>query len=512
MKNEKKNVLIVEAASNGKNYLAEITARGLHPIVLYPKLDAQAPTYAKFREDAAKVVAKYTSDIIFAETDDIEALFHELKHFEPIAVVAGSEIGVLVSDFLSERFGLSGNSFSTSNLRRDKFKMQAALLAAGIPSLRSKCVSSEKECIDFARDLGTFPIVLKPLSGSGTAGVHFCESESEIIDAFNLVSSKQDIFGSENKTVLLQEFAKGTEYIVNTVSCGGVHTLTDIWQYSKVAIGSDGNAYDYARLVREPSAEQYDMIEYVKKSLTALRLKYGPAHSEVMLTPNGPRLIETGARPMGGFFPTEILMESLDHKIVDVALDSYINKKSFDDFSRRPYKPNRSVLVKYFIAPESKNFDSMPILKLIQFLPSARAGNFLDVMNSFSTARTVDLFTAAGEVILCHQSEEVLMHDYKVLRTFETEYFDMMYSSQNAIASCKIILNEEEINLFEDEDNDFESLIESLGMLSKRANVNDKLLLPDNLQMPKNVFLLLLEAFGWSEISDCVFIKTQSST
>ena len=40
--------------------------------------------------------------------------------------------------------------------------------------------------------------------------------------------------------ILLQEFAHGTEYIVNTMSREGKHFITDVWHYDKVPIGNKG--------------------------------------------------------------------------------------------------------------------------------------------------------------------------------------------------------------------------------------------------------------------------------
>ena len=87
------------------------------------------------------------------------------------------------------------------------------------------------------------------------------------------------------------------------MSCAGQHIVTDVWRYDKVPVGSKGNAYNYAALVRQPNETEKTLLSYTLKVLDALGFRYGPSHTELMLTPKGPRLIETAARPWEDFSP-----------------------------------------------------------------------------------------------------------------------------------------------------------------------------------------------------------------
>ena len=89
--------------------------------------------------------------------------------------------------------------------------------------------------------------------------------------------------------LLLQEFAHGTEYIVNTMSREGKHFITDVWRYDKVPVGNKGNAYNFAALVRHANETEKSLLSYTVKVLDALGFRYGPSHTELMLTPKGPR-------------------------------------------------------------------------------------------------------------------------------------------------------------------------------------------------------------------------------
>src|SRR5262249_15389816 len=61
--------------------------------------------------------------------------------------------------------------------------------------------------------------------------------------------------------------------------------------------------YDRVQLLDTSCVGQWQDSGYVRDVLTALGIRYGPAHTEVMLTAAGPCLIETGARLNGADAP-----------------------------------------------------------------------------------------------------------------------------------------------------------------------------------------------------------------
>lgn len=54
---------------------------------------------------------------------------------------------------------------------------------------------------------------------------------------FNRIQSDQiNGLGGVNEGALIQEFLDGTEYVVDTVSRGGVHRVCAIWEYDKRSV------------------------------------------------------------------------------------------------------------------------------------------------------------------------------------------------------------------------------------------------------------------------------------
>ena len=500
------SVLVVEGISTGRDYVREIASRGMLPVVLYPHNPGQTRHYADFRAQGAAFCAQFTPHVLFADTADPEAVLRLVAPFKPLAVVAGSELGVPWADLLAQRLGLPGNDPASSHCRRNKFAMQEALRRAGVPCLRSVCVESHEACRETCSQWQG-PLVVKPLSGAGSQGVHFCRNGGEAVQYFAEVMGEPDFFGARNTALLLQEWAQGTEYIVNTVSRAGTHVVTDIWEYHKIPVGPLGNAYEYARLVREAGPVHREMAAYVRQALTALGIAWGPAHSEIMLTAHGPRLIETGARPMGGFFPRDILLESLGHCLVDVALDACLDAEHFVRLAQRPYAPRKSVLLKLFICPHDMPLAAIPVAELARWLPSARKADFTHLEGARSLPRTVDLETSPGSILLCHEDDNLLMRDYRSLRKLETRHFEVLFASeQQALPPRTIRWNGREIRISAG-DEGWSGILRQLGEMSSRAASGDRLELCAPSSVSEEVWNLLLDALGWERLEPGQYVR-----
>jgi biotin carboxylase len=71
-----------------------------------------------------------------------------------------------------------------------------------------------------------YPIVVKPVESAGSDGVKLCHSYEEATQHFDLLMHSQRKVGHrDGAAVLCQEFLRGTEYVVDTVSRDGIHKV-----------------------------------------------------------------------------------------------------------------------------------------------------------------------------------------------------------------------------------------------------------------------------------------------
>ena len=112
------------------------------------------------------------------------------------------------------------------------------------------------------------------------------------------------IYGERNSAALVQTFLSGTEYVVDMVSLDGARYLCGVWRYVKRLLPSGRNIYDEDVLVPPESPVVSDLAAYIDGALTALGVRHGPTHAEVIVTPDGPTLVEVGARLAGNMSPS----------------------------------------------------------------------------------------------------------------------------------------------------------------------------------------------------------------
>jgi len=234
--------------------------------------------------------------------------------------------------------------------------------------------------------------------------------------------------GILNSELALQEFLDGTEYIVDTVSHAGKHLCCAIWVYRKLrgtawnphCIVSEGN-----RLLPANGEIQDKLTDYVFRVLDAVGLRYGPCHTEVMLTPRGPVLVEVNARLHGLQGPSLIGMATGTSKAtyaVDALLDGgqLIQKKLATTAPARYLYPLQKQCYQIVLISPAEGYLKVPITKTIQklnlpsvveVLPSVQQGQWM--------SQTCDLNSAAGYVLMVHSSGQQMDQDRKRLREAE---------------------------------------------------------------------------------------------
>jgi hypothetical protein len=178
--------------------------------------------------------------------------------------------------------------------------MIETLRRAGIRCARQLASADRRELAAWARREGGLPVVVKPLSSSGADNVHICRGPGEVERAARAVLSARDRFQQPNAAALVQSYLDGTEYVVDVVNAYGHRYVCGAWEYEKVDIGSGRRIYRRNLLLDPGSPPVPDLTAYVDRVLAALEIRHGPAHAEVIVTPDGPTLVEIGARLNGG--------------------------------------------------------------------------------------------------------------------------------------------------------------------------------------------------------------------
>ncbi|WP_030241393.1 ATP-grasp domain-containing protein [Streptomyces sp. NRRL S-350] len=358
----------------------------------------------------------YAVDLGHLPEDDAVAALRRLGVDQ---VIAGGESGVVLADTLGHRLGLPGNDVRTAPARRDKARMAALLRAAGLAAPSGTLASSADEAATWFTANGGTVVVVKPLASAATDGVRICGTAAEVREAAEDVLGRPNFIGAANRAVLVQDYLEGDEYIVNTVSRDGVHKVAEILRCAKNKGPYGSPVYDFHEPVQRSDPRGEEVVAYTKEAVTALGIAHGAAHSEVMLTPSGPVLIETGARLMGSIHPWvhEKYLGTSHVHLYALALTDPEAFKAFPDEDlrwshelRQVYLFNHRAGVAGSDAWQERYRSLESFVELSAPLAPGQA-----------VPQTVDLATVPGYVYLAAQSSATVDRDRARIRAYEDQ-------------------------------------------------------------------------------------------
>ena len=410
-----KTIVIVDPFLSGKIVAIEANKRG------YNCIGIQSSTKLPSFMTRTLVIENFSEYIVFES--DIE-LFNRLSKYDISFAMPGSETGIELTDRINSILGLRGNDPKTSHLRRNKYFMHQKLQEIGLPIIKQTMVNNFKSALTFinSNDI-QYPVVLKPLNSAGSDGFNLCHNELNLEEKFNELIRSKNIFNIENSNILIQEFIQHDEYVVNSVSLNGVHHLTDVWKYKKEYSKTGKVLYDYQILVDQHTDSQIlEIVKYAHSALSQLRIQNGPSHAEVFLTPNGPRLVEVGARLQGGINP-RVLNEALGYNQLDATLDIFVENLSVFDILPSSYNLKTNVMWIDMIAREkAKILKASSFVEAVENIPISKYIS-IHFNDNEVVEKTNDLSSSPGELYLIHEDMSVILNYYKMYKEIEEVVF-----------------------------------------------------------------------------------------
>jgi biotin carboxylase len=238
---------------------------------------------------------------------DLDQLVEQLRALDlpaPVSCFGFGELGSAASAIVNERLGWPGNPPEALAAFKDKARLRAAVGdRAGTPVAHVTC-TTEDELRPAIERIG-HPCVVKPVDGTGSAGVRHLADREE---------TDRYLAGLRFDTPhLVEEFLDGAEYSVEAVSSAEGHRILAITE--KTTTGAPHFVETGHTLpVRLDAGDEAAVHDLVAGTLDAVGYRYGPSHTEVMLTGSGPRLIESHGRP-GGDRISDLLLLALGEDV-----------------------------------------------------------------------------------------------------------------------------------------------------------------------------------------------------
>ena len=213
-------------------------------------------------------------------------------------VTSSSEYYVGSASEVARTLGLAHPDPAAIRDCRDKATQRSRLAAAGLPGPAFAAARSRDEAAAAAARIG-FPVVVKPVAGSGSIGVRRCADPAEVATATEAVLAGTAGTGlPPQDTVLVESYLAGAEFSVETFDDRVVGV-------TRKHLGPEPRfvetGHDFPAPLDPASAAALGQAAVA--ALRGLGLGWGAAHVELRLTAAGPRIVEINPRLAGGMIP-----------------------------------------------------------------------------------------------------------------------------------------------------------------------------------------------------------------
>jgi hypothetical protein len=407
--------IIVDPLSTGREYPHAFRDVGVTPLAV---LSTPKPVHVlvdTWHPENFEHVHYFEGDY---SPERIDSLAADLAKYDPLCIIPGSESGVRLYEALVVKLlPGTGNVAELADARRDKWEMAKAAAKAGVPHLRQLFSADADEIAAWIEDNGLQDrdLVVKPPNSGGTDDVHLVPAGSEAWrPLLARMATGVNHLGLVNGGILIQEFAAGNEYLVDSYSVDGKHGLVDVCRYTKVRKGDRIGIYDRVDFLT-PDDEQTRIVwEYTQQVLDALGFRNGCGHAEVMLTPDGPRLIEIAERPAGGGHQviskiatgSNHILRTVRHRVLGEFLPSYELLQHLSGV--------------FISAPHAGIWRNAEIFDELEQLPTYVDRNFPKGTGDWVES-TDDLSSFLAWVTLAAPTEEEINVDYRRVKELERQ-------------------------------------------------------------------------------------------
>lgn len=273
-------LLLVGAGFTGTPYIA--AARRLGARV---RLVETEPHVRRLRERVDEVYQAPSA----TEEAWAQAVYAAVRERPPDGVLAFNEPQVVAAALVQDRLGLPGPSLHAAVVSRNKALQRACFGARGVPQPEYLLTEDPAAAAGWAA--ARFPIVVKPLTGAGSAGVELVADAAE----YRRMAARRRRHGK----LLLETAVPGPELSWEAllhrgeVVFGNLTRKTTTGPPHFVEIGHRvGHVVDDPPLAARVDAFLRDVV-------SALAVATGIVHLEFRLAPSGPVLIEIAVRTPG---------------------------------------------------------------------------------------------------------------------------------------------------------------------------------------------------------------------
>jgi len=279
-----RRVVFVCRSATGESLRSAQALRNLDDVELFGIAEAIDDVFA----DAVQVANVHDADQLIAAARKFAPLDH---------IVTAQETLLEPVAKTREALGVNGMSSATVRQTLDKSLLKSTLRGAGVQTPSDRIITSKSDAVRFLSEVG-FPIMLKPLSGSGALATLLIHTAADLDHALNLMQP------ALLYPVLAEAYLHGQELCFDTITLYNEPQLHSIcFYYPSILEAIEHPEQQWTCLMpREMDEHLYgDFIEQGLAAVRALSVGNSFTHMEGFLDDEGRLLGFTDAtlRPAG---------------------------------------------------------------------------------------------------------------------------------------------------------------------------------------------------------------------
>ncbi|WP_256236288.1 ATP-grasp domain-containing protein [Bacillus sp. EB600] len=379
----------------------------------------QLPAILKAKEMGLRVIAvdmdknsigfKEAHVCLEISTIDIPKVVEAAKEFQVDGVITlASDMPMRTVAAVAKEMGIAGISEDTAIKATNKAFMREALKAHEVPIPLFFRVTSKDDYAKYVKKFKSRCIV-KPADNSGSRGVFLIEDlENKRLVEHAFEYSKKF---SRSGEIIIEEYMSGEEVSVEALSVDGeVHVIaiTD-----KLTTGVPHFVEMGHSQPTHFSDEIKERIEQVATmAIKAIGIENGPSHTEIMVTEEGPKIVEIGARLGGDNITTHLTPLSTGVNMVESCIKIALGEKPYlvPKFSKssaiRYFRPKTGVLKSIDGVEVSKSVEGVQQVSFVK-----KIGDKVEAINSSSDRIGFVIAqsdTAQGAIEICEKAMNLI--------------------------------------------------------------------------------------------------------
>ncbi len=226
-------------------------------------------------------------------TIDEMGIYEAAKEFGADGIVTlATDMPMRSLAYACEKLNLVGIDYATAIKATDKGEMIKAFETHGVAH-PMYFILKDGQGLDYVLDKINYPVIIKPTDSSGSRGVILVHSEAELMEAMEYSMGE-----SRKGNLIFEEYMVGPEVSVEVMVLEGNPYILQITD--KLTTGAPYFVeMGHSQPSKLPDKIQNEIRMLAINACKAVGIMNGPAHVEIIVTDNGPKMVEIGAR-MGG--------------------------------------------------------------------------------------------------------------------------------------------------------------------------------------------------------------------